>query len=85
MTDLREALEVADPATAHPVADALTPRSAHDDVRLARIHLRLGMLSIARAELEDLERRAALGRRDQAVLAEARWRTGEAGGAAAAA
>lgn len=85
MTDLQDAPGLADPATAHPVADTLTPRSAHDDVRLARIHLRLGMLSIARAELEDLERRAALGRRDQAVLAEARWRTGEASGAAAAA
>ena len=76
---------MADAGTAQQVAEAVTPRSAHDDVRLARIHLRLGMLSIARAELEDLERRAALGRRDQAVLAEARWRTGEGGGAAAAA
>jgi hypothetical protein len=85
MTDLQDPPGLADPGTAHPVADAVTPRSAHDDVRLARIHLRLGMLSIARAELEDLERRAALGRRDQAVLAEARWRTGESGGAAAAA
>jgi hypothetical protein len=85
MTDLHEARDLAAVATAEPVADAVTPRSAHDDVRLARMHLRLGMLSIARAELEDLERRAALGRRDQAVLAEARWRTGEAGGAVAAA
>lgn len=85
MTDLQDPPGLADPGTAHPVADAVTPRSAHDDVRLARIHLRLGMLSIARAELEDLERRAALGRRDQAVLAEARWRTGESSGAAAAA
>jgi hypothetical protein len=85
MTDLQDAPGLAEPGTAHPVDDTTAPRSAHDDVRLARIHLRLGMLSIARAELEDLERRAALGRRDQAVLAEARWRTGEAGGAAAAA
>lgn len=85
MTDVQDPPGLADAGSAHPVADAVTPRSAHDDVRLARIHLRLGMLSIARAELEDLERRAALGRRDQAVLAEARWRTGESGGAAAAA
>ena len=84
MTDLHEAPGLA-VAIDRPVPDAVTPGSAHDDVRLARIHLRLGMLSIARAELEDLERRAALGRRDQAVLAEARWRTGEAGGAFAAA
>jgi hypothetical protein len=85
MTDLQDPPGLADVGTAHGVTDAVTPRSAQDDVRLARMHLRLGMLSIARAELEDLDRRAALGRRDQAVLAEARWRTGEAGGAAAAA
>lgn len=85
MTDLHEAPDLAAVSTAEPLAEAVPQRSAHDDVRLARMHLRLGMLSIARAELEDLERRAALGRRDQAVLAEARWRTGEAGGAIAAA
>lgn len=85
MTDLHEAPDLAAVTTAEALPEAVPQRSAHDDVRLARMHLRLGMLSIARAELEDLERRAALGRRDQAVLAEARWRTGEAGGAVAAA
>ena len=52
MTDLHEAPDLA-VAMARPVTDAATPGSAHDDVRLARIHLRLGMLSIARAELEN--------------------------------
>jgi hypothetical protein len=68
-----------------------TPGSARrtvavaDDLRLARLHLRLGMLTLARAELEDLARRGVVGAGQLAPLAEARWRTGEAGGAAAAA
>jgi hypothetical protein len=56
-----------------------------EDTRLARLHLRLGMLTAARAELEDLEQRGALGRDGRAALAEARWRSGdlEAAGEAA--
>jgi hypothetical protein len=65
--------------------DAAAGRSALDELRLARIHLRLGMLAIARAELEDLERRALLQPRDQALLAEARWRSGDTPGAVGAA
>lgn len=55
------------------------------DVRIAWLHLRLGMHSAARAELEDLERRGALDLEGRAALAEARWRTGdlEAAGVAA--
>jgi hypothetical protein len=55
------------------------------DVRIAWLHLRLGMLGAARAELEDLERRGDLDREGRAALAEARWRTGdlEAAGEAA--
>jgi hypothetical protein len=56
-----------------------------DDVRVARVHLRLGQLTLARAELEDLLRRDALDGPAMAALAEARWRTGDATGAADAA
>jgi hypothetical protein len=56
-----------------------------DDVRVARVHLRLGQLTLARAELEDLYRRELLDPTALAVLAEARWRTGDSIGAAAAA
>ncbi|HYK94454.1 MAG TPA: hypothetical protein VE011_01110 [Candidatus Dormibacteraeota bacterium] len=63
-----------------PVADARL-----DDLRIARVHLRLGQLTLARAELEDLFRRDALDTGGLAVLAEARWRTGDADAAAQAA
>jgi len=58
---------------------------AADDLRLARLHLRLGMLAMARAELEDLAGRGALDLDGQASLAEARWRSGDLDGAADAA
>ncbi len=63
---------------------ALAPRPA-DDVRLARVHLRLGQLTLARAELEDLLRRDQLDPASFAILAEARWRTGDTAAAAEAA
>ena len=56
-----------------------------DDVRVARVHLRRGQLTLARAELEDLLRRNALDGQAMAALAEARWRTGDPTGAAEAA
>jgi hypothetical protein len=55
------------------------------DLRMARVHLRMGQLMLARAELEDLYRRDALDVVGLAVLAEARWRTGDGAGAADAA
>jgi hypothetical protein len=55
------------------------------DLRMARLHLRMGQLTLARAELEDLYRRDALDVIGLAILAEARWRTGEGPAAAAAA
>jgi tetratricopeptide (TPR) repeat protein len=55
------------------------------DVRIARVHLRLGQLTLARAELEDLNRRELLDTASLATLAEARWRTGEVATAAEAA
>jgi len=64
---------------------ALISPDRPDDVRVARIHLRLGQLTLARAELEDLLRRDALDGNSMAALAEARWRTGDAEGAADAA
>lgn len=56
-----------------------------DDIRIARVHLRLGQLTLARAELEDLFRREGLDTNGLATLAEARWRTGEGDAAAEAA
>lgn len=55
------------------------------DLRMARLHLRMGQLTLARAELEDLFRRDALDVIGLAILAEARWRTGEGPAAASAA
>jgi hypothetical protein len=63
-----------------------TPAPADEaDVRIARVHLRLGQLTLARAELEDLNRRELLDTTALASLAEARWRTGEVATAAEAA
>jgi hypothetical protein len=59
--------------------------SVADDVRIATIHLRLGQLTLARAELEDLLGRDALDTGGLAALAEARWRTGDGDAASAAA
>ena len=55
------------------------------DLVLARLHLLLGSLSLARTELEMLAGRGALD--DEAIrdLAETRWRTGDLGGAGEAA
>lgn len=83
----------ADPAAPRPAgpesepADRARPSSALDaeDRRLATLHLRLGGLALARAELEELGRRSALDAPGLADLAEARWRGGELEAAAAAA
>lgn len=53
-----------------------------EDRRLAALHLRLGGLFLALAELEDLLRRDALDTEGLADLAEARWRSGDLEGAA---
>ena len=58
---------------------------ASGEVRLASLHLRVGMLVLALAELEDLERQGLLGGPERALLAEARWRSGDAEGATTAA
>ena len=51
------------------------------DLVLARLHLRLGSLGLARAELEGLAGRNALDLDGIRDLAEARWRTGDLSGA----
>ena len=61
------------------------PGSVADDLRIATLHLRLGQLTLARAELEDLLGRDALDSNGLAALAEARWRTGDGDAATAAA
>ena len=55
------------------------------DLILARMHLRLGSLALARAELETLAGRDALDEAGLLDLAEARWRTGDITGAGEAA
>jgi len=59
--------------------------AADDDLRLARLHLRVGQLTLARAELEELDGRGRLSVDGLAALAEARWRTDSLDDAAAAA
>jgi hypothetical protein len=55
------------------------------DVRLARIHLRGGLLALARAELETMAGQGTLDRSALADLAEVRWRGGDLVGAGEAA
>ncbi len=55
------------------------------DLVLARLHLRLGSLSLARAELETLAGKDMLDAEGVVDLAEARWRTGDIIGAGEAA
>jgi len=74
-----------EPTTLGSAATLSSSAVAAGDVRIAKIHLRLGQLSLARAELEDLLRRDALDLDGLAALAEVRWRTGDGTGATAAA
>jgi hypothetical protein len=55
------------------------------DLALARAHLRLGSLTLARAELETLAGAGELDGPGRVDLAEARWRTGDLAGAGEAA
>ncbi|MBF8289607.1 MAG: hypothetical protein HW391_575 [Chloroflexi bacterium] len=54
----------------------MTGTPSAEDRRIATLHLRLGNLALARAELEDQHRREELDTAGLADLAEARWRTG---------
>ena len=62
-----------------------TERPRDPDLVLARVHLRLGSLSLARVELETLAGRGTLDDDGVRDLAEARWRTGDVAGAGEAA
>lgn len=62
---------------------AVVSRSA--DARLARLHLRGGLLALARATLEGMAGAGTLDREAMADLAEVRWRSGDLEGAADAA
>lgn len=77
MTDVR-------PAGPRPLTRP-RPADAEIDRRLARLHLRMGHLGLARAELEALAGAGDLGEDGLLALAEARWRTGDLTGAGEAA
>jgi hypothetical protein len=64
---------------------ALSPEERAVDLVLARVHLRLGSIGLARAELETLAGRNALDEEGIRDLAEVRWRTGDLPGAGEAA
>jgi hypothetical protein len=69
-----------------PPAERVASSSARDaDLVLAGVHLRLGSLALARAELETLAGRDALDPEGILDLAEVRWRTGDTEGAGEAA
>jgi hypothetical protein len=61
------------------------PAVREPDLAVARLHVRLGSLSLARAELEALAGRDALDDDGIVDLAEVRWRTGDLTGAGEAA
>jgi hypothetical protein len=71
------------PAGGDAVTHAAAPREP--DLVLARTHLRLGSLGLARTELETLAGRGGLDEEAIRDLAEARWRTGDVTGAGEAA
>ena len=71
------------PGAARRTVDADGDRSS--DLALARLHLRLGSLGLARAELEGMAGSGVLDDEGLVDLAEARWRTGDLAGAGEAA
>ena len=68
-----------------PTDDQATAAERSPDARLARLHLRGGMLMLARATLEGMAGDGSLDRDAMADLAEVRWRSGDLEGAADAA
>jgi hypothetical protein len=68
-----------------PRASSSKPGERSVEARLARVHLRGGMIALARAELEALVAQGAMDTQALADLAEARWRNGDLTGAGAAA
>lgn len=68
-----------------PVTPPTEPATRPTPLRLARLHLRMGALPLARAELEALAGRSMLDDDALLDLAEVRWRTGDLAGAGEAA
>ena len=61
--------------------DAAAPTPREPNLRLAGLHLRLGSIALARAELETLAGADALDEAGRIDLVEARWRCGDLTGA----
>lgn len=83
-----ERLPTAEPIQRSRVSRPMSPpavggRTANG--RLSRLHLRGGLLTLARAELEQMAGAGTLDREALVDLAEARWRSGDLEGAAEAA
>jgi tetratricopeptide (TPR) repeat protein len=72
-------------AVATATAPPTSPPPRPVDLILARAHLRLGSLALARAELEGFANAGLLDLPGQVDLAEVRWRTGDLAGAGEAA
>ncbi len=68
-----------------PTDDQAAVASRSADARLARVHLRGGLLTLSRARLEGMAGDGTLDREAMADLAEVRWRSGDLLGAAEAA
>lgn len=68
-----------------PTDDQAAALERSADARLARVHLRGGLLALARAALEQMAGAGTLDRDAMADLAEVRWRGGDLEGAAEAA
>jgi hypothetical protein len=68
-----------------PTAEQASAAARTADARLARVHLRGGLLTLARASLEGMAGAGTLDRAALADLAEVRWRSGDLEGAAEAA
>jgi hypothetical protein len=75
----------ADSDAARPAGSEAAPGPRTTGLRLATLHLRLGLLPLARAELEAAAGRGRLDEPALLDLAEARWRTGDLTGAGEAA
>jgi hypothetical protein len=80
-----EAVEPEEAAAVASVADAEAAEDRSVEGRLARLHLRGGLVSLARAELETMAGQGTLDGPALADLAEARWRSGDLLGAGEAA
>lgn len=78
--------EVPGEGLAGPELGSVPPASLRPvELALARVHLRLGSLALARTELEILSAAGGLDASGQVDLANVRWRTGDLTGAGAAA